>query len=154
MTGLAYGLFWQMFHIHFLKKKIFGCAGSSLLSAGFFQLWRAGAPLQLQCIGFSLQWLLLSQSTGSRVHGLQQLWDQGPSHPAACGIFPDQRFSWCPLHGKADSQSLDHQGSPTYAFTKFLFSDYGMQKFRFVQVVLLVRNNFFREKKNEVLSKV
>ena len=29
--------------------------------------------LQLQCAGFSSQWLLLVRSTGSRAHGLQQL---------------------------------------------------------------------------------
>ena len=52
---------------------IFGCAGSSLLHAGFLQLWRAGATLQVQCKGFSLRWLL-SWRTGSRVCGLQQLW--------------------------------------------------------------------------------
>ena len=38
-------------------KFCFGCAGSLLL-----------------CVGFSLQWLLFLQSTGSRVCGLQQLW--------------------------------------------------------------------------------
>ena len=36
------------------------CAGSSVLCTGF---------LQLLCVGFSLGWLLLLQSTGSRVHG-------------------------------------------------------------------------------------
>ena len=30
-----------------------------------------------QCSGFLSQWLLLLQSTGSRVHGLQQLWHTG-----------------------------------------------------------------------------
>ena len=36
------------------------CAGSSVLCTGF---------LQLLCVGFSWRWLLLLQSTGSRVHG-------------------------------------------------------------------------------------
>ena len=31
----------------------------------------------LQCVGFSLQWFLLLQSTGSRVHGLQWLCQSG-----------------------------------------------------------------------------
>ena len=52
-----------------------GCAGSSLLHAGFLQLWQVGATLPC-CVGFSWQPLLLLQSTGS-------------SCPAACGIFPE-----------------------------------------------------------------
>ena len=31
---------------------------------------------------------------------------------SACGIFPDQGLNWCPLHCKADSQPLNHQGNP------------------------------------------
>ena len=42
--------------LSFLKNIIFVCAGSLLL-----------------CVGFSLQWLLLLQSTDSRAHGLQHL---------------------------------------------------------------------------------
>ena len=56
------------------------------------------------------QRLLLWCETGSRragsvvgVHGL------GCS--AACGIFLDQGSNSCPLHRRADSHSLDHQGS-------------------------------------------
>ena len=53
-------------------------------------------------MGFSLQWLLLLQSLGSRMHGLQgvvapRLQSTGPivvahglSRSAALGIFPDQ----------------------------------------------------------------
>ena len=66
----------------------------------------------LQCVGFSLLWLLLWQSTGSRhtgsvvvVHGL--------SCSATCGIFPDQGSNPCPLHWQADSYPLCHQGSTT-----------------------------------------
>ena len=33
--------------------------------------------LHLCCEGFSLQWFLLLQSTGSRMHGLQELWHVG-----------------------------------------------------------------------------
>ena len=39
----------------------------------FLQLRQAGATLQLQCACFSLQWLLLLQSTGPRALRLQQL---------------------------------------------------------------------------------
>ena len=37
-----------------------------------------------------------------------------PSCSAACGIFPDQGSSPCPLHWQADSQPLRHQGSPKF----------------------------------------
>ena len=72
------------FYLLFSKKNnkfiylfIFGCVGSSLLHAGF--LW--GLRSSLRCAGFSLWWLLLLQSTGSRLTGFsscgaqaQQLW--------------------------------------------------------------------------------
>ena len=34
----------------------------------------------------------------------------------ACGIFPDQGLNQCALNWKADSQPLDHQGSPEIIF--------------------------------------
>ena len=34
------------------------------------------------------------------------------SCPAACGIFPDQGLTLCPLHWQVGSLLLDHQGSP------------------------------------------
>ena len=37
----------------------------------FLWLWKAEATPQLQCMGFSLQWPLSLQSTGSRAHGFQ-----------------------------------------------------------------------------------
>ena len=52
---------------------IFGCAGSSLLCSGFSSLRQARATLQLWYAGFSLRWLLLSQSPSSRVCQLQWL---------------------------------------------------------------------------------
>ena len=42
---------------------IFGCIGSSLLCTGFLRV--EGYSL-LRCAGFSLRWLLLLQSMGSR----------------------------------------------------------------------------------------
>ena len=39
-----------------------------VVSGGYTSLW---------CTGFSLLWLLLLNSTGFRVHGLQQLWHTG-----------------------------------------------------------------------------
>ena len=61
------------------------------------------------CSSFSLQWLPLFRSTGSRVRGLQQLWHGsslamalGLSRSAACGIF------W---HWQLDSYPPCHQES-------------------------------------------
>ena len=57
-------------NIHLSCFFFFNCVGSSL--------W---------LLGFSLQWLLLLQSTGSRAHVLSCF--------PACGIFPDQRSNAC-----------------------------------------------------------
>ena len=117
---------------------IFGSSGSSLLCVGFLQVQRAGATLQLQCMGFSLEWLLLWQSTGSRTccsmfsswqhvgsvaaaHGLQSTGSVVVAHRfscfAACGIFPNQRLNLSLLHWQADSLPLSHQGNASF----FLF---------------------------------
>ena len=61
--------------------------------------------------GLSLSRPLLLRSTGSRRAGSVVV-AHGPSHSAACGIFPDQGSNPCPLHWQADSQPLRHQGSP------------------------------------------
>ena len=82
----------------------------------------SGGYSLLQCAGFSLQWLLLLQSTGSRhmgfsscgswasvivARGLQSAGSVvvalGLSCSVACGIFPDQGSNPCPLHWQADS---------------------------------------------------
>ena len=94
----------------FLKKKsclfIFGCSGSSLPLSGF---------LQLQCPGFSLQWLLLVVGLGSRhMHfGSCGIWTPCST---ARGSFLEQGLNPYPLHWWADSQPLDRQGSPGNAF--------------------------------------
>ena len=62
-----FGFFVSVFKINF----IFGCAGSLLLFTSFLWLQRAGTPLRLQCTGFSLWWLLLLRSAGSRALGLR-----------------------------------------------------------------------------------
>ena len=54
---------------------------------------------------------LLLRSTGSRCPGSVVV-AHGPSCSVACGIFPDQGSTPCPLHWQADSQPLCHQGSP------------------------------------------
>ncbi|KAJ8779522.1 hypothetical protein J1605_012406 [Eschrichtius robustus] len=61
--------------------------------------------------GNSLQWKKGFRCTGSRCAGSVVV-AHGPSCSVACGIFPDQGSSLCPLHWQADSQPLRHQGSP------------------------------------------
>ena len=70
----------------FIYLFIFGCVGSSLLHMGFLQLRREGATLHCGAWAshFSLRWLLLLRSTGSRCAGFsscgtwaQQLWLAG-----------------------------------------------------------------------------
>ena len=70
----------------------------------------SGGHSSSRCVGLSLSRPLLLRSTGSRRAG-SVIVAHGPSCPAACGIFPDQGSNPCPLHWKADSQPLHHQGS-------------------------------------------
>ena len=56
----------------------FSCAGPSLLRAGFSLVAVSGGYSSLRCSGFSLWWLLLSQSVGSRACRLRQLRLAGP----------------------------------------------------------------------------
>ena len=71
----------------------------------------SGGHSSSRCAGLSLSRPLLLQSTGSRRSGSVVV-AHGPSHSAACGIFPDQGSNPHPLHWQADSQPLRHQGSP------------------------------------------
>ena len=64
-----------------------------------------------RCAGLSLSRPLLLRSTGSRRAG-SAIVAHGPSHSAACGIFPDQGLNPRHLHWQADCQPLRHQGSP------------------------------------------
>ena len=82
----------------------------------------SGGTSWLQPAGFSLRWLLLLWSAGSRacscvaqlcssvvvVHGL--------SCSVVSGILPDQGSNLCPLHWQADSYPLHPQGSPAGSF--------------------------------------
>ena len=88
----------------------------------------SGGYSSLQCVGFSLQWLLLLWSTGSRCTGFSSCgtWAsvvvaRRPSCSAACGIFLDQGSNLCPLHWQADSLPLRHQGIPRI-FNSFTFN--------------------------------
>ena len=91
----------------------------------------SGAYSSLQCLGSSLQRLLLLWSAGSRHMGAvvaargfssvdSVVVAQGLSCSSACGIFPGQGWSLCPLHWQADSYPLCHQGSPPLPFSVFI----------------------------------
>ena len=67
-------------------------------------------------------WALQHQAPVVVAHGLssygsqtQQLWCTSPAAPAACGIFPDQEWNRCPLHGKVDS-TTEPPGKPCPQF--------------------------------------
>ena len=79
-----------------------------------FMLRQAGATLHCGAWASHYRSLLL-RNTGSRRAG-SAIVAHGPSHSAACGIFPDQGSNPCPLHWQADSQPLRHQGSPLIDF--------------------------------------
>ena len=119
-----------LFLKHWIKKiilSIFGCAESSLLG-GPFSSCGEQVTFESWCTGFSLQWLLLLQRTGSRAHRLQWLQHVGSIaaalgpkssgsivmvHKFSCsttwGIFPDLGSNPCLLHWQADSLPLSHQ---------------------------------------------
>ena len=62
----------------------------------------SGVYSSLRCVGFSLQWLLLLRSIGSRCVGSVVV-VHGFSCSVACEIFLDQGSNPCPLHWQADS---------------------------------------------------
>ena len=96
--------------------------------AGFSPLAAGGAPLQLECVDFSLRWLLLcgAQALGciwASAVAAPRLWSTGSvvvvhrlSCSTACGIFLDQGSNPCLLHWQADSLPLSHQTSPPTGF--------------------------------------
>ena len=74
----------------------------------------SGGYSLLRCVGFSLRWLLLLRSTGSRHAGFSSCGSRalerrlsscgaGLSCSVTCAIFPDQGSNPCPLHWQADS---------------------------------------------------
>ena len=92
--------FLKILFIYFWLHWVFvaGCQ-LSLVAASKATPW-------LWCMGFSLWWILLLQSTGSVavVHGL--------SCSAVRGIVPDQGSNMSPPHWPADFKPLVHKGSP------------------------------------------
>ena len=86
----------------FLATLVFVAApGLCLVAAGCTVHCSEGCSL-LQWVGFSLQWLLLLRSVGSRHLGLVVV-AHVLSRSMACGIFPDQGSNLYPLHCKVDS---------------------------------------------------
>ena len=81
----------------------------------------SGVHSSSRCAGLSLSRPLLLRSTGSRRAGSVVV-AHGPSHSAACGIFPHQGWNPCPLHWQADSQPLRHQGSPLLNFLREMWA--------------------------------
>ena len=99
-------------HVSFFNKFIWLCWVFAV-AHGLSLVLASGGYSLLRCVGFSLQWLLLLQSTGSRHAGFStcgmwalecRLSSCGTwAYCAACGIFPDQGSNPCPLHWQADS---------------------------------------------------
>ena len=113
---------------HYFVRIIFGCTGSSSLCSGF---------VQLQCAGFSLQWLLL-WSTGSKCTGFSSYGTglAAPQHVES------SRTRDRTLHWQADSYLLYHQGSPIFIIGNDHPED--MKKHLMVFIYIsLVTNIFF-----------
>ena len=104
-------------HTHTYKLSIFDYGESSLLCVAFLQLWRVGATLQLRYTGFSLRWLLLLRSMGSRCASFSscgaqvQFWHHGMWDLPGPGIDPGSptlagRLSTTGPPGKSHINSL------------------------------------------------
>ena len=74
----------------------------------------SGSYSPFRCPSFSVHWLLLLQSTGSRHTTFSSCVAQRLLLPKACGIFPGQGSNPCPVHWEVDSHPLYLQGSPAY----------------------------------------
>ena len=114
--------------IYFWLHWVFIASGLSLVaeSGGYSSLW---------CAGFSLRWLLLLRSTGSRhkgfsscgtrasvvvARGLQSTGSVVVAHrlscSAACGIFPDQGSNRVPCLGKRILNHCATRDVPKFPF--------------------------------------
>ena len=138
------GLPYPISPINFFKKNLqlfyyFWLCWIFLCSQAFLWLQQAGATVQLQRAGFSLWWLFLLWSTGSRMHGFQELQHVGSvvtvprlQHTGSravvqqlnccktCRIFPSQGSKPCLLHWQVDSLPLSHQGSSPHKLLFFM----------------------------------
>ena len=85
---------------------LLGCAGS--------ELWRAGSFIAAHRLSSCREWA-------------PQVAARGLTCPSACGILVPRPTQWSnphPLHYKADSELLDHQGTPSTLFFFFFFIQY------------------------------
>ena len=87
---------------------IFGHTGSSMVSGLFSSYGEQGYSL-LRCEDFSLRWLSLLVSTGSRSSSFISC---GPLLSRNMWDFPGPGIKPGSLHWQTDSYSLYHQGSP------------------------------------------
>ena len=85
----------------------FGCVGSSLLREGFSLVAASGGYSSVWRTGFSLRWVLLLRSTGSRYSGFsscgaqaQQLWHKGLVTPQHVGSSRARDQTHVPCVGK------------------------------------------------------
>ena len=108
-------------HISFFKRLILWLCWVFVAACRLSLVEANGSHSSLWCMSFSLLWLLLLRSSGSRVQasvvaarGLSSCsstWVGYQAHGLSCsvarGIFPDQGSNRCPLHWQADSYPLD-----------------------------------------------
>ena len=91
-------------HFFWMYLFILGCAESSLLNRLFSSY---GKRTLWSCKDFSLQWLLLLRSTGSRATGSIVVL-HGRNCFTACGIILDQGANLCLLHWQDNSLPLSY----------------------------------------------
>ena len=96
-NAVVKGIFKKLIHsfIHFWLHWVFVAACRLSLVAA------SGGYSSLRCTGFSLRWLLLLQSMGSKRVGSVVV-AHSVSCSAACGIFPDEGSNPCLLHWQVD----------------------------------------------------
>ena len=91
MHGLFKKIFLKGYHFFiFYLFFIFGCVGVFIAACGLSAVVASGGYSLLRCAGFSLQWLLLLRSTGSRRTGFSSCstWAQQLRHtgPRVCRL--------------------------------------------------------------------
>ena len=107
---------WTYYTLDFVFKNYlfiyYGCAGSLLLCMDFSLVAASrGSPL---AVVHGLHIVVASRCRAQVLgHADSAVAAHRLSCSKACGIFPDQGPNPSPLRWQADSQPLDHQGSPT-----------------------------------------
>ena len=88
--------FFFLRELYYFYLFIFGCVGSSLLR-GLSLVVESEGYSSLRCVGFSLRWLLLLRSTGSRRMGFSSCGSQALEHRlSSCGTWAlECRLSSC-----------------------------------------------------------